>query len=192
MRVRVSWVGAGPPNHVSTWALGLFALLLGTFVFTRLVYVDKPDHMFDAERAERAGLVVDEMSVGEEPIRLAHSRLDIGQAKDIFDNAGDTLIRGLEANPFVLDFDFSRPQAVRGLAMDFGRMDFVLRVQVYGTDSSKPIFYQGEYRQQPDIPHIDMDFANGPEQVKRVVIEIEQLNPPNEVHIHVREVLFKQ
>ena len=75
--------------------------------------------------------------------------------------------------------------------MDFGHMDFVMRVQVYGTESTSPVFYKGEYRQQPAIPHVEMNFVDGPEQVTRISIAIEQLNPPDEVHIHVREVLFK-
>ncbi len=139
-----------------------------------------------------AGLVADEISLGNETIRMIHTPLDIGEAKDVFDNNIETLMRGQEANPFILDLQFSQPQTIRGLMMDFGRMDFVMRVQVYGTDSSKPVSYQGEYRQQPNIPHIDMDFADGPEQVRQIYIEIEQLNLPDEVHIHVREIVFKK
>jgi hypothetical protein len=101
-------------------------------------------------------------------------------------------MRGLEANPFIIDLQFTQPLVIKGLAMDFGRMDFVMRVQVYGIEGSGPITYEGEYRQQPDIPHVDMDFADGPELVSRIYIEVEQLNAPDEVHVHVREIELKE
>jgi len=192
MNVRVSWIGLASTNRVRTWALGLLIVLLSIFAFRQLTHVNNADQPFEAERDLPPGLITDEISLGDETIRMTHSTLDIGQSKDVFDNNIDTLIRGLEANPFILDFEFSKPQAIKGLMMDFGRMDFVMRVQVYGTGNTSPISYKGEYRQQPPIPHMDMDFVNGPEQVKRIHIEIEQLLPPEEVHIHVREVVFKK
>jgi hypothetical protein len=101
-------------------------------------------------------------------------------------------MRGRDANPFLLDFEFTQPQPITGLMMDFGRMDFVMRVQVYGAEDAEPVLYANEYRDQPPVPHVDLDFLAGPPQVRRVYIEIEQLNPPEEVHIHIREVLFKK
>lgn len=192
IRLRVSWLGLGSMNRRTTWILGLLAVLLSIFAFTRLAHGNDANRALDTEKAVPAGLIADDISLGNETIRMIHSPLDMGQSKDVFDHDLETLMRGQEANPFILDLQFSQPQAIRGLVMDFGRMDFVMRVQVYGTESTKPIFYQGEYRQQPPIPHVDLDFAGGPEQVTRIYIEIEQLNPPEETHIHVREVLFKE
>ena len=174
------------------WAWGLLALLLGIFAFTRLASMNNVGDTFATEGVKRADLVVDELSLNGETIQIAYSHLDMGQVKDLFDHDTTTLARGLEANPMVLDFEFPTPRPITGLMMDFGRMDFLMRVQVYGTGSTKPISYQGEYRQQPPIPHVDINFANGPGQVRRIYIEIEQLNPPDEVHVHVREVVFKK
>lgn len=192
LRVRVRWVGLRAMNHINVWAWGLFILVLGIFAFTQLAPGNYVDPAFEAERAKLAGLITDEVSLNDETIRMTHSSLDIGQSPDIFDHDIETLIRGREANPFILHFEFSQPHAIKGLVMDFGRMDFVMRVQVYGTEDSSPISYASEYRQQPPIPHVDINFVNGPEQVRRIYIEIEQINPPDEIHIHVREVLFKE
>jgi hypothetical protein len=192
MKVRISWIGFGSTNRVRTWALGLFVVLLSIFAFRQLSHVNHADQPVEAETVLPAGLVTDEISLGDETIRMTHSTLDIGQSKDVFDNNIDTLIRGLDANPFILDLQFSQSQAIKGLMMDFGRMDFSIRIKVYGPGNTSPVSYAGEYRQQPPIPHLDMDFVDGPEQVKRIYIEIEQLLPPEEVHIHVREVVFKK
>ncbi len=191
--LRVIWMGLGSTNRRSLGRLGLLAvLLIALFAFTRLSQRSDANYSSDTENVVPAGLVADDIPLGNETIRMIHSPLDIGQAKDVFDNNIDTLMRGRDANPFIIDLRFSQPQAIKGLVMYFGRMDFVMRVQVYGIEGSKPISYQGEYRQQPDIPRIDMDFADGPDQVSRIYIEIEQLNPPDQVHIHVREIVFKR
>jgi hypothetical protein len=192
MKVRVSWMGLRSLNHIGGWFFGILVVLLGVFAFTRFASMNNGERTFDVERIDPAGLIVYEMGLGDDMIRMTHSKLDIGHSKDIFDDDLETLVRGREANPFILDFEFSQPQAVNGLVMDFGRMDFVIRVQVYGTESRSPVLYESEYRQQPPIPHVEIDFFGGPVQVKRIYIEIEQLNPPDEVHIHIREVLFKE
>lgn len=192
LRMRVRWVGFDQMPHFAFWAWGLLALLLGIFAFTRLASINNVGDTFDTEGVKGADLVVDELSLNGETIQIAYSHLDMGQVKDLFDHDTTTLARGLEANPMVLDFEFPTPRPITGLVMDFGRMDFVMRVQVYGTESTSPVFYNGEYRQQPSIPHVDMNFVDGPKEVRRIYIEIEQLNPPDEIHIHVREVLFKE
>jgi hypothetical protein len=192
MRVRLNWAGLSSIHRI--WLWGLFALFLGISAILWLPFVNKnkTDRMLDAETAQRLDLIVDEVNVNAETIRIAHSSLDIGQITDLFDQDTETLARGLEANPFVLNFEFAAPKPVSGLVMDFGRMDFVLRVQVYGVDESQPVLYESEYRNQPPEPHVDLNFVNGPERVSRIYIEIEQLNPPDEPHIHVREVLFRE
>ena len=192
MKVRVSWIGWASTRRFRIWASSLLVILLGIFVFTRLTPMNHAEQPVKAGPVLPAGLITDEIDLGDQTIQMSHSALDIGQAKDVFDGDIETLMRGLEANPFIIDLQFSQPQVIKGLIMDFGRMDFVMRVKVYGTDSAEPISYQGEYRQQPDIPHLDMDFVNGPKQVKHIYIEIEQLQPPEEVHIHVREIVFKK
>jgi hypothetical protein len=191
-KVRVSWIGFDSPHSIQSWMLVLFVIGLGIFAFTRFSHVNHPDQRLDAKSFTLpAGLITDQIDLGDQTIQMSHSALDIGQAKDVFDGDIETLMRGLEANPFIIDLQFSQPQVIKGLMMDFGRMNFAMRVQVYGTDGAEPVSYQGEYRQQPDIPHLDLDFVNGPKQVKRIYIEIEQLLPPEEVHIHVREIVFK-
>jgi hypothetical protein len=162
------------------------------FYFARLAYVNNADEIFAAEIAERAKPVIEELSLDGETIKMIHSRLDMGQIKDLFDDDTFTLVRGLEANPLLLDFEFLNPRPITGLVMDFGGMDFALQVKVYGAQDNQPISYQSEYRKQPPEPHVDLDFDNGPALVRRIYIEIQQLNPPDEPHIHVREVLFKE
>jgi hypothetical protein len=191
-RVRLRWVGFGAMNRINVWAWGLFILVLGTFIFTHLPSRSLADSTSEVERANLPSLITDEMNLNDETIKMTYSLLDMGEPKDVFDQDTNTLIRGLEANPFVLDFEFPTPRPITGLVMEFGGMEFDLRILVYGAEGSQPILYEGEYRNQPPIPHVELSFVNGPELVSRIFIEIEQFNPPAEAHIHVREVLFKE
>jgi hypothetical protein len=193
MQVRVRWLGPGDMRYGNIWVLALLAACVWLGLFTMTGFPTAQDGSLPGiVRIDPAGLEVVELNLAGDAIRVSHSPLDIGQPQDAFDRDLETLMRGREANPFVLDFEFSEPQPVRGLIMDFGRMDFILRVQVYDNGESSPVIYEEDYRSQPPIPHVDLNFVNGPEQVRRITIEIEQLNPPDEVHIHIREVLFKE
>jgi hypothetical protein len=192
MRIRLSWLGFDAGNRAAVWALAVMAIGLIAFAVIRLAPANPAAQTLDAETIQRLDLLTDEIPVGDEVIRMSYSPLDIGRAPDIFDKNIDTLIRGREANPFVLDLEFAEPQAIHGLIMDFGGMDFDLRVLVYGTEEGDPILYEGEYRNQPPEPHVELNFVNGPALVARISIEIEQFNPPSEPHIHVREILFKR
>ena len=49
-------------------------------------------------------------------VDLVYSKLDMGRPEDIFDGDVSTLARGLEANPFVLEFHFPEPRSVHGLS----------------------------------------------------------------------------
>ena len=162
------------------------------FFFVRLAYVNNIDDIFAIETAERAKPIVDQLNLNGETIEMTHSRLDRGQVQDLFDHDTFTLIRGLEANPLVLDFKFPTPRHITGLVMDFGQMDFALRINVYNAKDGPPTLYESEYRNQPPEPHVDLSFDHGPDLVTRIRIEIEQINPPEEVHIHVREIVFKK
>lgn len=194
MKVHVHWLGLRAIKHNHIWTLGLLVAFvwLGLFALTRPAEGIDETSAFELETIDSAGLVFYEANLAGKIIRMSHSRLDIGQSQDIFDNNTRTLIRGREANPFILDFEFDQPQPVSGLVMDFGGMDFDLRVYVYDAEGGKPVLYNGEYRQQPPEPHVEIDFVDGPASVSRIYIEIIQFNPPDEPHIHVREVLFKE
>ena len=189
LRVRVRWVGFGAMNQLDAWTWGLVILIVGIFMLTHLPSTNNADSGIGTEVA---GLEIEDVTLNDETIKMTYSSLDMGYAEDVFDRDTKTLIRGLQANPFVLDFVFPVARPVTGLVMDFGGMDFDLRVQVYGDGNAEPVLYESEYHNQPPEPHVDLDFTSGPPLVSRIYIEIQQFNPPDEPHIHVREVLFKE
>lgn len=192
IRLRLRWLGLGTLKRPFALAVGMVILLIAYSAWSSSGNANNINDTFNPEQGLLADLMSDDIKVGNETFRLVHSPLDIGQAKDAFDHNLDTLMRGRDANPFIMDFEFQQPEAIKGFIMDMGRMDFYVRVKVYEPGGKEPIEYQGEYHQQPPIPHVDMDFVSGPAEVQRIYIEIEQIDPPEEVHVHIREVVFKK
>ncbi len=161
------------------------------FYFVRLAYSPNFEDLLGPEREARVRPVQGQVVVDGQLVAVEHSPLDVGQLADLFDGEPFTLVRGLAANPLIFDFTFPAPRAVRGLAADFGSMDFTLTVKLYADAAAEPVMYTEAYRGQPPDPHVSMSFPAAPEQIVRMRIEIEQLNPPVDVHIHVRELKFE-
>jgi hypothetical protein len=121
-----------------------------------------------------------------------HSRLEAGQIPDIFDGDSVTLIRGLEANPLVLDFHFSQPRTMSGLTAIFGAMDdFTVTISLYAPGSDNPVAYSQNYRGLPPDPKVEWTFNNDPQPVIRAEIDIHNNRSGNTAQIHVRELQFR-
>jgi 4-amino-4-deoxy-L-arabinose transferase-like glycosyltransferase len=158
------------------------------FFFTRLAYVDDVDAIFAAERAERQKPVEDSLFINGQFVAVRHSLLDSGSLASMFDNDTFTLGRVMEANPAFVELTFPQPWALRGLAADFGTMDFLLTVSLYTDETAVPIIYQQEYRGLPPDPHIELLFDQGPAQVVRMHIQVQDLHAGESAKIHIREL----
>ena len=96
----------------------------------------------------RAGLEVTPVELDGQLVDLLYSKLDMGAPANIFDGDVSTLARGLEANPFVLEFPFPEPRPIGGLSADFAHMDFVT-AKLYADAHAEPKLYTQEFRDTP-------------------------------------------
>ena len=158
------------------------------FYFAHLAYVDNVEDIFAAELAERQKPVDDVAVINGRMVAVRHSRLDSGSLPSMFDNDTFTLGRVMEANPAFVDMTFPEPWALRGLAADFGTMDFELTVSLFAEADSEPVVYSQIYRGLPADPHVEIDFDQGPAQVARMRVDIHDLNAGNTAKIHIREL----
>jgi hypothetical protein len=161
------------------------------FYLARLTYADDLDAILAREREERSRPVQDQVTIDGQVVQLTHSQLDMGAPQNIFDGDTFTLVRGLEANPLVFEFTFPEPRKISGLSTDFASMDFALTARLYADENSAPAVYSQEFRGLPPDPHAEMTFDGAPDAVKKLRLEVLQLNAPQDVHIHVRELKFK-
>jgi hypothetical protein len=152
--------------------------------------VDNIDQILEAERLERQKPLEGEVEIDGQQVKVVYSRNDMGQLRDMFDGDFYTLMRGMEANPYTLDFTFPDPRPLTGLSGDFGKMDFTITVELYAPGVGEPVRYELTERDVTTDPHIEMSFDRGPEPVDRMTISIQNLLAGDTANIHIRELEF--
>jgi len=158
------------------------------FYFTRLRYVDDVDRLFARDEARRQRLEQTETMIDGEAVTVAHNVLDRGQVADIFDGDANTLMRGLEANPFLVELEFAGTRSLTSLELTTATMDYrlvVVIMDVEGTELSKTT---ARYRGLPADPTVTVDFDGATLAALRIRLEITQLDVGEIAHIHVREL----
>ncbi len=104
------------------------------FYLARLAYVDNLDTIIQQEREARSQPVTETAVIDGQTVEVTHSQFDMGLLPNVFDGDTFTLVRGLEANPLIMEFTFPEPRKITGLAADFASMDFTLTAKLYAED----------------------------------------------------------
>ncbi len=161
------------------------------FYLAHVRYVPNVDAIFAAEREARKRPVTDVVTINGETITVNHSTFDAGRSQDLVDGDTFTLARGLEANPLMVEFVYPSARPITRFAGDFGSMDFELKISLYADDNAQPITTTKQFRGLPPDPHVEFPLDNPPPQVKKVRIEVRDMNAGEPTHIHVRELSLK-
>ena len=161
------------------------------FYFVRMRYADNVDTIFAAERQARQALREDSATLDGQPVVVRHSVIDAGQVADLFDGDDRTLMRGMEANPLIIELEFPSPRTVGSVGLTVASMDFGLKVIATPADGSMPRDAAMEYRNQPADPHVDFALPGGTLPVSKLRIEITNLHQGEIANIHVREISLR-
>jgi hypothetical protein len=110
----------------------------------------------------------------------------------LFDNNSNSLIRGKDTNPLVLELQFARPRDVSAISMTLATMAHAqIKVQITREDGNVTSFAR-EYVDLSGAPDVTLPAPDGPQQTRRIRIEILDLAPrPDGPHIHVRELRLR-
>ena len=157
------------------------------FYFVRLAYSDSADQIFAAEKIARSQPVEGEVQIGEETAKILYSQIDMGGPQSIFDGDTYTLMRGLEANPFIIELDFPEPRPIQQISADFANMDFTLTVELSDANGDSVTYTTTQQNVQGN-PHVEMIIDRGPDLVSKLRMEILSLNGGEQPHIHIREL----
>jgi hypothetical protein len=160
------------------------------FLFVRARYVDDIDAIFAAEKVARARLTEGTAVLAGEMVSVRHSTLDMGAVSSLFDGREDTLIRGLEANPFVLELDFPKPKPLRRISADLGRMDNVAVAAEITSRGGARVRYEATYRWSAQTPRFELALP-ARAVTEKLRLEIRDLNSPEVTHIHVFELVLE-
>jgi 4-amino-4-deoxy-L-arabinose transferase-like glycosyltransferase len=125
--------------------------------------------------------------------RVSYSSLDIGEVRNVFDRQADSLIRGKDANPLVLDIQFSQPRSVSAISMTLATMPHAqIKIELTREDGGTTSFSR-EFIDLDGIPDVELPVPSAPVRTRRLRIEILDLAPRGQdaPHIHVREVQLR-
>lgn len=161
------------------------------FYFVRLRYIERIDDILAEEREARRRLVESTVVLDGEEIRLRHSKTDMGVPQNIFDGDSYTVMRGFEANPFVMEFHFPTPRTLTTLGIQVRSGNFQLEIKATPPGGGDPRSYTETYQGLLLDPRVDYTLPDGTIEVDVLRIEVTSL-PKKEVdHIHIWEVEFQ-
>jgi hypothetical protein len=158
------------------------------FYIVQLDYSDNADAIFAAEKEARKVLLQTDLLVDGQMVHLAYSHIDMGEPKNVFDGDHFTLMRGQEANPFILEITFPQPRTVSGVAVDCGMAEIQLTAQLYADGSSQPVTYQVTRNNDSNDPNFSMKFDQGPQWVNKIHFEFFNKLAGETANIHIFEL----
>lgn len=161
------------------------------FYFDHLRYVEGVEAIMEEERHARQVLVQEQVTIEGQPAVVRHSRLDLGDIANIFDGNIDTLARGEEANPFVLELDFPQPRPVHLVSLDLWSKDFTITVSALEHGETIPRTLTKTYRNVPPIPHVELLLPSILKPVGHLRIEIRNDFETDPTHVHIREIRLR-
>jgi hypothetical protein len=159
------------------------------FYFVRVRYSKEADTIFAAEREQRK--ILQEGRVDSAGVIVRHSWLDMGNLPDLFDGDKNTLIRGLEANPFVLEFVFPEPRRMAHIDVRVGEMEGYISIEV--TPASGAATLRQSKPVARGIENTQQSFALGgrPIEVSKIRMEVGEPGKGEPDHLEIREVAFQ-
>jgi hypothetical protein len=158
------------------------------FYFIRLAYADNIDQLLQAEKAERSILKEDEINLDGQLVTVRYSWIDMGEPAQIFDNDPFTLIRGMEANPFILELSFQQSRTISGISLNLGAMDADLKVELTPAQGGAPVYYQESFRDVREGDILTMNFPDVSLPVTNMHLEIHSANAGEIANVHIREL----
>jgi hypothetical protein len=112
----------------------------------------------------------------------------MGSPDLIFDGDHFTLMRGLEANPFVLELTFPEPRRFTQVEADFGLANITLTALLYPEDQDTPLSYTASRsNSNSQDPLMSLDLSGAPP-VTRLRFEILNRAAGEIANIHIREL----
>jgi hypothetical protein len=159
------------------------------FYFVRMQYVHNIEQIIQAEIEARRQLQEGDVTIDGERVKVKYSLLDIGSVENLFDRIKETLVRTMEANPFVLEMDFTTPRLVSGMEVTLGAMQAQVVVRATTADGQVKE-YQTEFNSTPENQTTQVDF-NEALSVQSLHIEVQNMNAGEPANVHVYEIQFK-
>jgi 4-amino-4-deoxy-L-arabinose transferase-like glycosyltransferase len=160
------------------------------FYFVRLAYSDAFDRILAEETAERRRLAQTPVTIDGAPLVVRHSKLDLGDARAMFDDNPATVARTAEANPFVVEWEYAEPRTVRELEIGIGEADENVAVRLSESRDAEPVTYTAKVRGTIQTPTVLVPFPR-PTRARFVRIELYDPDRVEPDHIHIFDIRLR-
>ena len=160
------------------------------FYFARMRYTPQAAGLFAAERDARRQPQQETASAGGQPVIVLHSRSDMGSAADLFDGRFETVFRGFEANPFVMEFLFPSPRTISRIDLSLSRMNCEIAIEIAPMQGGAPVVLRRTLQEPPGDSTQEFPLS-GPVRTSRVRITVRETDLGEPAHIEIREVAFR-
>ena len=159
------------------------------FYAVSMAYVDNFSEIIALEREARRKLLEATFDSVFGPVKIKYSGVDMGEIAYAFDANLDTLIRGLEANPFIVEFSFPRPVANVEVSVDIGSAHAELHASAHDLSGA----WKSKFRKThstSDSSRIVSGVLDGA--TNGVRLEIAYPDAPSEfAHVHIFEITLR-
>ena len=136
--------------------------------------------------------MTEEVELDGQMVRFTHSLFDMGTAAHLLDNDPFTLIRGMEANPLMLQIDFPTPRNIQVLRLTTGTMDlFTLTVKAFVDVEGEPVTTSEQFVNVGSDPELRIELPETDGPIARLRIEIHDESSGENANIHVRELVLE-
>jgi hypothetical protein len=159
------------------------------FYFVKLNYVEEIASVLAKEQEERRVLRSAVIDLDGEAVQVKHSLLDIGEAAHMFDGDEHTLGRTMEANPAIVELNFSESRPISGVSVIIGSTEAEIRASLFPTVGSQSIEYAEIFQGTVSQPEAVFDFGKTV-MVQSIRLEVSDLRQGEPANVHIWEITF--
>lgn len=157
------------------------------FVFANMKYNQFARDQFELERNTRVVLTTSPELINGDTAFIASSQLDMGDLAKMVDNDPATLIRSKEANPLIVEIEFTKPRVYHTISMRIGGPATKLSVYVIPAASDDILTFSKTVLEAPEVRNITMAIPTD-KPINRMRIEVRSIRDQEPAHIHLWDV----
>jgi len=159
------------------------------FYFVSLDYAPGIKERLEAERDARRKLVIGRLVINGIQTEVRYSMLDMGVIGSAFDSDNATVIRTLEANPFVIELVFQESTPIKRVTLRIGGTTTATTLYIESDDGSH-IIMNGHASEESHPRDVVINLTK-PTLTTFLRIEIESVYDPEPAHVHLWEVTIE-
>jgi len=160
------------------------------FYLLRLHYSRQAAAIFAREKVARSRPVQEAVLVGGQPAVVTYPQLSRGRIVDVFDGDPFTLVRTLEANPFVVRISFDTARSARGIEVRLPSLQGVVTLTVTEAGRRAPIVFRRDLPEVTVDPDLSIPFGRRLA-VATAEVAVQDVRQPRDGQVHVAEVILE-